>query len=135
VTAGTYRVRIKKFEHGHSKTKGTPQITWQAEIIDGEFSGRTLWDNTIMVDNSVWRVSNLLASTGLVFTAGIDTDSQYFDDLCSASVGRTSYWLVSEKTLETGSIVNEVKDYRNDEDQEPFELEPEPDVTPSFVEE
>ena len=135
VPAATYKVKIKKYEHGHSKKKGTPQITWIAEIIDGEFSGRSLYDRTIMVDTSVWRVSNLLGSCGLVFSSGMDTDSAFFEELCAAALGRTSFWRVEEKTLENGNVINEIMDYRNDEDQETLEVTEPKEATPAWVEE
>jgi hypothetical protein len=87
-----------------------------------------------MLDTSVWRVSNLLGACGIVFPAGVDTDSPYFDLLCKSAIGRTSYWRAEEKTLESGQVVNEIKDYAEDESQEPIEVKNEDDDAP-WVEE
>lgn len=135
VPAGTYKVRVVNYEHGHSSVKGTPQIKWKAEIIEPEdFKGKFLWDRTIMVDSSVWRVANLLGACGLDFKEGIDTDSDFFNQLCQASLGRTTFWLVDEKTLDSGTMVNEIKGYNNDRDQEMLEVTP-TDDTPGWIEE
>ena len=87
-----------------------------------------------MVENSIWRVSNLLGSCGIVFPVGVDTDSPYFELLCKSAIGRTAYWRVEEKTLESGMMVNEVKDYAEDEEQEPIEVKDESEA-PAWVEE
>jgi len=123
VAAGTYKVRVLNYEHGHSSVKGTPQMKWKAEIIEPEASkGKFLWDRTVMVDSSVWRVANLLGACGLVFPEGVDTDSDFFNQICQASLGRTTYWLVQEKVLDSGSVVNEIKSYQTDSDQETTEV-------------
>lgn len=134
VPAGTYKVRLVNYEHGHSSKKGTPQITWKAEIIDPEdFSGQNLWDRTIMIENCLWRVANLLAACSLDFPDDVDTDSMFFNTICQTALGRTSYWQVTEKMLDTGTMVNEVKDYRSDEDQELLEVSSEEEA-PDWLE-
>ena len=125
VPAGTYKVQISKYEHGHSKNKGTPQITWTARVAKGDCEGQTIWDRTMMTENSLWRVANLLGACGLTFPVDVDTDSAFFDLICQTAVGRTSFWRVEEKTLETGNVVNEVKGYAKDEDQPTVEVEDE----------
>ena len=132
--AGTYKVQIKKYEHGHSSKQGTPQLTWTAGIVGGDYDGQSLWERNIMVETSAWRCSNLLGACGLVFPAGVDTDSAYFNLLCQAAIGRITFWRVEEKTLESGQVVNEVKDYAQDPDQEPVEVQDE-SVAPAWIEE
>ena len=133
VPAGTYKVRIISYEHGHSSKKGTPQITWKAEIVAGDFEGQNLWDRTIMVEASGWRVSNLLGACSLDFPKDVDTDSQLFTSMCRESIGRKTYWLVEQKTLDTGKVVNEIKDYIADEDQEVITVVAESD-SPDWME-
>jgi len=122
VPSATYKVRLISYEHGHSKNKGTPQITWKAEILEGEFAGQNLWERTIMTESSLWKTSNLLGACSLDVSKGVDTDSPLFTALCQAAMGRKSYWQVLEKTLDTGKVVNEIKDYAVDEDQELLEV-------------
>ena len=135
VPAGTYKVRILNFEHGVSSKKGTPQITWKAEILSPEeFAGKHIWDRTIMVENSLWRLANLLGACSLDFPSDIDTDSAFFSVICQSALGRTTFWNISEKTLDTGTLVNEIKDYHADDDQELLEVKSETDA-PAWVEE
>ena len=134
VPVATYKVRLLNYEHGHSSNKGTPQITWKSEIIDGEFEGRQVRDVTYMGEASLWRVANLLGACGLDFPEGIDTDSPFFNTLCQKALGRTTYWNVGQKNLESGTTVNEVKDYRADYEQEVIEVVQETDA-PAWVEE
>ena len=134
VPAGTYKVRIVSYEHGHSRKKGTPQITWKAEVIEPqEFEGKIIFERTMMVDTSLWKLANLLGNCGLDFPADVDTDSSFFSAICQASLGRVTYWNIAQKTLDTGTTVNEVKDYRSDEDQELLQVKPESD-SPNWLE-
>jgi len=112
---------IKKYEHGHARTKGTPQITWIAEILEGDFIGQSLYEVTYMIEASLWKVTNLLAATGLIFPIGVDTDSPFFDQLCQDALGRSTYWLVVQETYE-GKIKNDITDYAIDKDQESLEV-------------
>lgn len=134
VPAGMYKVRILSYEHGHSSKKGTPQITWKVEIIDGEQQGQPLWDRTMMVEASLWRLANLLGACGLDFPADVDTDSPFFTTICQAALGRVTFWNVAQKTLDGGTLTNEVKDYHRDDEQELLEVKPEADA-PDWVEE
>ena len=86
-----------------------------------------------MVENSLWRLANLLGACSLDFPSDIDTDSAFFNAICNAALGRTTFWNASEKTLETGSIVNEIKDYHTDDDQELLEVKAEADA-PDWIE-
>ena len=131
--AGTYKVQIKKYEHGASSVQKTPQITWTAGIIGGDYDGQSLWERNVMKETSAWRCSNLLGACGLIFPEGIDSDSAYFDLLCQSAIGRTCYWRVEEKTLESGKVVNEIKDYATDPDQEPIEVEDD-NKAPAWIE-
>lgn len=132
IPPGTYKVVIKKLEFGTSKNKGTPQIRWSAEILEGDLAGKPIFDTTYLGESSLWRVSNLLASAGLVFPENVDTNSPYFDLLCKCSVGRSMYWTTVDETVED-KVVYRVKRYFPDEDLAPLEVKDET-AAPSWAE-
>ena len=131
--AGTYKVQIKKWERGESSNKKTPQISWTAGIVGGDYDGQNLWERNFITEKSFFRCSNLLAACGLVFPDGVDSESSYFKLLCDSAIGRTTYWRIEEREYD-GKLSNEVKDYAQDPEQEPIEVEDE-SAAPAWVEE
>lgn len=134
VPTGTYKVRVLSQEHCQAKT-GTPQIRWKSEILEpSEQAGTIIVDHTAMTDAAIWRVSNLIGACGIKFDSGIDTTSQYFDQLCQACIGRTTYWRNEVGKDQAGSDRNNIKAFETDKDQEVIEFAEEADAAPAQFE-
>ena len=87
-----------------------------------------------MTDAAIWRVSNLIGACGIKFDSGIDTTSQYFDQLCQACIGRTTYWRNEVGKDQAGSDRNNIKAFETDKDQEVIEFAEEADAAPAQFE-
>lgn len=134
VPSGTYKVKVSSYEHVTAKSTGTPQIRWKAEILEpAENVGVTLVEHTAMTDKAMWKVSNLIGACGLKFTPGIDTTSSYFDQLCQACIGRTTYWRNEVGKDNSGNDRNNINGFEIDKDQEVVEFKEEEDATPASV--
>ena len=131
--SGTYKVQLQKYEHTQAST-GMPQIKWSCKVVEpAEFDGAPITDFTAMSDAAVWRVSNLVAGFGVKFQPGIDTSSNFFDQLCDACLGRTAYWRNELGKDKNGTDRNNIRGFEVDTEQEVIEPTPEDDATPESV--
>lgn len=120
---GTYRVRLDSWERVTSKPTqkspaGTPQIRWKASIIaPDDFQGRTFIDHTALTQAALWRVANMVAGFGVIIDSKMDTDSQAFNEVCNACIGRTAFWRNDDGVDLNGNPKNNVVEFKVDDDQ------------------
>lgn len=93
---GTYTVRLTDVEARQS-AKGNPNWSWTYEVVDGEFKGRRLWDNTSLVEAAHWRLKQVFDAYGVP----ADTDT---DEL----VGQRVRLVVSQRVIPVGQRAGEV---------------------------
>lgn len=72
--AGKYTVEVTDYRESqageNAKNPGAPIISWCFTVQDGDFEGRTIWDNMAIIppsDNgkgTLWRVKGLLEACG-----------------------------------------------------------------------
>jgi len=131
---GTYKVRIDKQEPVTAST-GTKQIRWFAKIVEPkEFEGQTIVIHTPLTEKSLWKLATLVSACGLVNLPVIDTESEMFNRICQACVGRTSYWRNVPKPDLNGNPRNEIVQFSTDADQELAEVSLTDPDTPEFEE-
>ena len=131
---GTYHVRISSFEHVTAST-GTKQLRWRANIIEpAEHAGRSIVEHTPLTDAALWKVANLINGCGIdtLKLPKLDTDSELFNRICNACVGRTAYWRNVPGTDKNGNPRNEIVGYKIDSNQPVIEMNTTEDV-PEFV--
>lgn len=76
---GDYRVRLLEVEAKES-SNGNPMWNWKYEVVEGDHTGRFLWNNTTLVDSAMWAVNQTFEAFGVP----TDTDT---DDLIGEEVG------------------------------------------------
>lgn len=96
---GDYRVRLLEVEAKES-SNGNPMWNWKYEVVEGDFAGRFLWNNTTLVDAAMWAVNQTFEAFGV----STDTDT---DDLIGEEVG------VSVSIGEIGAGANQGKKRNN----------------------
>jgi hypothetical protein len=64
IPEGDYKARVGTVKHETSKA-GNPMLVWEFEITDGKFKGKKLIDRTVLQDNSLWKLKQLLEAMGI----------------------------------------------------------------------
>lgn len=77
IPAGRYAFRITDGEireaGPNAKNPGSQYINWELTVSEGEFEGRKVWTNTALLDNSLWRLVQLMESADR-YKEEIDTE-------------------------------------------------------------
>jgi hypothetical protein len=94
--ADTYTVRLMNVEPRESKN-GDPAWSWTYEVVEGEHTGRRLWDYTSLSEKALWRVKAIFDAFGVA--PGTDTD-----DL----LGRQVRLVVSQRIIPAGRRQGEI---------------------------
>lgn len=61
--AGRYPVEVLDVTREISKN-GNPMLNWQFSVVGGEFDGRRLFTNTMLMDSSLWKLRMFLLALG-----------------------------------------------------------------------
>lgn len=96
IPAGTYVVRLMNVEPRESKN-GNPAWSWTYEIVEGEHTGRRLWDYTSLVEKALWRVKAIFDAFEV--PPGTDTDEL---------LGRQVRLVVSQRPIPAGQRAGEI---------------------------
>jgi hypothetical protein len=129
-----YRAKVKTVKHETSKA-GNPMLVWEFEIAEGKFKGRVLIDRTVLQENSLWKLKQLLEAMGITVPSkrialdlsrypgrelGISVVDDEYEGRISSKVG--DYMDVD--VLDGGDIEDdEEEDEEEDEDEEQEEEE------------
>lgn len=94
--AGTYTVRLMNVEPRES-ANGNPAWSWTYEVVEGEHTGRRLWDYTSLAEKALWRVKAVFDAFQV--PAGTDTDEL---------LGRQVRLVVSQRPIPAGRRAGEI---------------------------
>ena len=84
VPDGEYKMRVVECVEKKSKA-GNDMFKLTLEIIDGEFTGRKVWDNLVIMPSTMWRVKHACEELGLPIEGMVDlVDSMFVG--CEAMV-------------------------------------------------
>lgn len=72
VPAGNYLCKIDEAELTESKNNN-PMIKIQWEIVEGEFAGRKLFDNLVLIQKCAWKVKQYADIAGIEEGTQLDT--------------------------------------------------------------
>jgi len=64
IPEGDYPVVVKGVKHETSKA-GNPMLVWEFEITEGKHKGKVLRDRTVLQENSLWKLKQLLEAMGI----------------------------------------------------------------------
>ena len=64
VPEGEYIVEVTSFEEKES-SNGNPGLSWKWKVVEGDYKGATIWDNTSLLPQALWRLKNLLDCLGI----------------------------------------------------------------------
>ena len=130
VPAGTYLVRVKKFERKISKTSGQEMVQWTAVVVEGAQIGATVAEFTSLSEAGVWKAAKFIKCAGIDITGKVDTGSSKFNACLKACVGQTMYWFISQDPKD-GELKNKVETYQPDMNQQRVALSMDDDA-PTF---
>lgn len=66
VDDGEYLAQVSKIEEKEGESSGQPYLAWQWKIVEeGEAKGATVYDNTSLTPQSLWRLRSLLECIGI----------------------------------------------------------------------
>jgi len=69
---GVYNAKISKAEITKAKS-GNNMIKLTLDITEGEYAGRKLFDNLVLIDTCMWKVKNYCEVIGITSGSAIDT--------------------------------------------------------------
>lgn len=62
---GLYLAEVKEVEEREGQDSGQPYLAWRFKVIeDGDAKGASVWDNTSLTPQSLWRLRTLLECLG-----------------------------------------------------------------------
>ena len=96
--AGSYYAKIVKAELGKS-SKGNDMIKVQMEVTDGEFTGRKLFDNIMLMQESAFKMKQYAEVIGIESGEEIDTQD-FMNRECIVLLGQREY---------NGQLQNDIK--------------------------
>lgn len=68
IPVGTYDFLIKGAEQGVSKQKGTPQVTVDVEVVEGDYAGKTMKAWYYPTPEASWKLNNMTEVAGIPST-------------------------------------------------------------------
>lgn len=89
VPTGVYTVRLTECDETTSKP-GNPMLACTLEIVGGEFDGRYLWDNIVLIDSTEWKLAQFIRALDLKDKGALDTD-RIIGTLMKARVKHETY--------------------------------------------
>lgn len=72
VPVGVYTVRLIECDETTS-SNDNPMIACTLEIVGGEFDGRYLWDNVVLIDSTEWKLAQFIRALQLKDSGSLDT--------------------------------------------------------------
>ena len=99
---GTYEMSVVSVKPKTAST-GSPMLEWVFEVESGNFTGRRVFSNTILLANSLWRTKDFLIALG--FTD--DELNGEFELVPSELIGLRAYAIVGSKMV-SGTMRNEI---------------------------
>lgn len=122
IPEGLYQAVVEKTELTAAKDSGNPMIKVTLKITDGDFKNRLVWDNFVLIENSLWKLKGFFAAAKSDLAESTSVSEQ---ELATAMSGvRVSVYL-EPRVGNNGQATSNVKNYRA------IEGEPAPSVAAS----
>ena len=115
--SGPYRVKIESIEDVQAQS-GNAQLRVKTKFINGQYQDKQLTDHITLVESVAWKVKKFFFALGMKeeSEAQIDTESGSFRNMLNKSIGKSTIWVVGQKTGQDGVLRNVVLDYKEDPD-------------------
>jgi len=116
---GTYKVSVNNYEEVTAST-GTKQIRWKTTIMEPkEYIGKPFTTHTPLTPASLWKLAKLVKACSIdVKSLGtMVIPSPAFYKVLESCKRRTAYWHLVKDVNNKGKDVNEVDDFKIDNDQ------------------
>lgn len=93
VPDGTYTVSVEEVSVETSENSGEDYLSWKFKVVGGKMSGRSLYDNTSLQPQALWRLRRVLESLGIEVPDGaMDIDPDELIGLeCDVEVANEDY--------------------------------------------
>lgn len=93
VPDGTYTVSVEEVSVETSDNSGEDYLSWKFKVVGGKMSGRSLYDNTSLQPQALWRLRRVLEALGIEVPDGtMDIDPDELIGLeCDVEVANEDY--------------------------------------------
>jgi Protein of unknown function (DUF669) len=108
IPEGRYNVVVDKAELTTAKDSGNAMIKTTLKITDGDFKGRLVWDNFVLIDNSLWKLKGFLEAIKSNIAESTSATEQ---DAATAMVGAHVSVYLEPRVGENGNVSSNVKNY------------------------
>lgn len=105
---GEYPLRLTEVEATTSKA-GKPMWVWKFEVDEGEFKGNSIWEFTVIQENTMWKIGQIFAAFG------VDTSTNT-DDLHGEVIRAVIDQEVAQAGKRKDEVVNRVKQFIDKQD-------------------
>jgi hypothetical protein len=61
---GKYLVEVLEVKAKIAASSGAPMLAWTFRVLDEDYEGRQLFTNTVLTDNSLWKLKSFLIALG-----------------------------------------------------------------------
>lgn len=83
---GKYLCAVQWVEKSMAAKSGKARLRWEFNILVGENKGKSIYDDTYLTEESLWRVENLVEALG--FPEGFEFDPDEPEELLNTFVGK-----------------------------------------------
>lgn len=83
---GKYLCAVQWVEKSMAAKSGKARLRWEFSILVGEHKGKSIYDDTYLTEESLWRVENLVEALG--FPEGFEFDPDEPEELLNTFVGK-----------------------------------------------
>ena len=100
IPGGTYEASVFSLKEKMS-SNGNPMLEWCFTVDEGEFEGRRVFTNTVLMEKTLWRLKLMLAGFGLAVDDEIEFEPE---DL----IGEVCLITVTQRTAPDGTTRNDI---------------------------
>lgn len=125
VPTGVYTVRLTECDETIS-SNDNPMLACTLEIVGGEFDGRYLWDNIVLIDSTEWKLAQFVRALDLKDKGDLDTD-KIIGTVMKARVKHETYKPDDDTPARVTAKVAALLPMPDDEDEPDAEPDEEPE--------
>jgi hypothetical protein len=109
IPEGLYQAVVDKTELTAAKDSGNPMIKVTLKITDGDFKNRFVWDNFVLIENSLWKLKGFFAAAKSDLVESTSVSEQ---ELAAAMSGVHVGIYLEPRVGNNGQATSNVKNYR-----------------------
>lgn len=104
IPAGTYRAECFSVKPKKAQNSGNPMLEWSFNIVSGEYEGRRVFTNTVLLPQTMWKLKAMLRGFdlgGQELTEEVEFEPE---DL----IGQQVYIKITQRPDQNGQMRNDI---------------------------